>query len=156
MSHVVSDLTALMDGALAAGRRAEVEAHLQGCPACRAERDRLARALRLLSALPPAPEPAADFGRRFWARLEAEPAPGAFSWIQAGRSWRWIAPLAGAAAMAAVLVVGGIRQRDEQRQMAANLDLLEDYELAASLGTVESAEDVQVVAHLDELEEKGP
>ncbi len=156
MSHVARDLTALLDGALPPGRVAEVEVHLQGCAACRAERDRLARALRLLSVLPPAPEPAADFGRRFWARLEAEPAPGRLSWITAGRRWRWIAPLAGAAAMAAVLAIGGMRQRDEQRRVAAHLDLLEEYELAASLGTVETAEDVQVVAHLDELEEKGP
>ncbi len=154
MSHVVQDLTALLDGALSPGRRAEVEAHLQGCAGCRSERERLARALSLLAALEPAPEPSAAFGRRFWARLEAEPGGRALLW--GGRRWRWIAPLTGVAAMAAVLAVGGVRQRSEQREMAAHLDLLEEYELAASLGAVESAEDVEVVAHLDELGEKGP
>lgn len=155
MSHVSEDLTALLDGALSPGRRSEVEAHLQGCAGCRAERDRLERALGLISMLPPAPEPASDFGRRFWARLEAEPRRRELFPLLAGR-WRWIAPLAGAAAMAAVLAVGGIRERSAQRQMAAHLELLEEYELAASLGAVESAEDVEVVAHLDELQEKGP
>jgi len=152
VSHVVQDLTALLDGALSPERRAEVEAHLLACGGCRAERRRLEGALRMLSALPPAPEPTPGFGRRFWARLEAEPRDQGLLPLLGGRRWRWIAPLAGAAAMAAVLVVGGIRQRSQQREMAAHLDLLEQYELAASLGTVESAEDVEVVAHLDELE----
>jgi len=156
MSHVAQDLTALLDGALSPERCAEVEAHLLGCAGCRAERQRLARALSLLSALPPAPEPTAGFGRRFWARLEAEPPRLGLLRALAGWRWRVVAPLAGAAAMAAVLAVGGVRQRSQQREMAAHLELLEEYELAASLGTVESAEDVEVVAHLDQLGENGP
>ena len=35
--------------------------------------------------------------------------------------------------------------------MAEHLDLLESYEVVASVGVVEAADDVQVVAHLDQL-----
>jgi anti-sigma factor RsiW len=154
VSHVVQDLTALLDGALSPERRAQVEAHLLACAGCRTERRRLEGAVRLLSALPPAPEPRADFGRRFWARLEAEPRRHGL--FPALGGWRWIAPLAGATAMAAVLAIGGVRHLGQQREMAAHLDMLEEYELAASLGAVESAEDVEVVAHLDQLEEGRP
>jgi hypothetical protein len=47
-------------------------------------------------------------------------------------------------------------QRSEQAEMARYLDLLESYELVASLDAVDTAEDVGVVAHLVELEEGRP
>jgi hypothetical protein len=56
------------------------------------------------------------------------------------------------AAVAAGMVVRG---RGRERVMAEHLALLEDYEAVASLGDVETADDVQVVAHLEELERGG-
>ena len=150
--HVGDDLTALLDGALPPARRAEVEAHLGACEECRARRDGLARAIAALSALPAPPEPRPGFEQRFYARLARERAarPGLRGWL-AARGWRWAIPAAGLAA-AAVVAVGVVEQRRDRLEMARHLDLLENYLVVASLdGGVETAEDVDVVAHLDEL-----
>jgi len=156
MTHPTDDLTALLDGALAPARRAEVEAHLHACGACRAERARLAGALALLSALPPPPEPSPLFTTRLAARLAREPAPAAgllarlFAW-----RWRLAVPVAGLAAAAAVAVLTVRHQRAEELALAADLDLLENYEVVASLGDVETEEDAAVVASLDLLGRNG-
>ncbi len=151
MTHPTAELTAYLDGVLAPGERAEIEAHLEACPACQAERDRLASAIGLLSRLPRA-EASPTFEQRFYARLATERAArverrGFLERI----AWRWLGPgLAGAAAAAAVVLYVGAERRDE-RFLAEHLDLFENYEAVASVGTVERPEDVAVVAHLDEL-----
>lgn len=153
MSHPRDDLTAYLDGALPPPRRAEVEAHLGGCAACRAERDRLAAAIALLGQLPPAPVPSPGFEQRFHARLAAERATARRP-LLARLAWRWLAPgLAGAAAAAGVVLWTGARHRAHDREafLAQHLELFEDYEAVAGAELVEDAEDVQVVAHLDEL-----
>lgn len=155
--HVADDLTALLDGALPEARRAEVEAHLAGCPDCRAERDALARALAALAALPAPPQPVPGFEQRFYARLARE-APRRRSILGAlrVRPLRWLVPATGLAAALAV-AVGVERSRTRSDlEMAQNLDLLENYVEVASLGVVETAEDVDVVVHLDELREGRP
>ncbi len=152
MTHPADDLTALLDGALAPARRAEVEAHLAGCPACRAERDRLAGALAALGALPAPPEPSPTFSARLAARLAREPEPraGALARLLAWR-WRLAVPVAGLAAAAAVAVLT-VRHQRAEAALADDLALLQDYEAVASLGEVESAEDAAVVASLHELD----
>jgi hypothetical protein len=45
-----------------------------------------------------------------------------------------------------------VRAREDRLEMARHLDLLEDYVAVASLGAVESDEDVDVVLNLDRLE----
>jgi anti-sigma factor RsiW len=156
VNHPTDDLTALLDGALAPARRTELEAHLAGCEACRAERDRLQGALRLLGALPAPPEPSPLFATRLAARLAREPAPraGVLARLHAWR-WRLALPVAGLAAAAAVALLTVRHQRAEELALAADLDLLEDYEAVASLGDVETAEDAAVVAALDDLGRKG-
>lgn len=156
--HVREELSALLDGALDPGRRSRVEAHLVACPACRAERDRLAAALSALGALPAPPAPSPDFEARFWARLarEGRGSPrGALARLAALR-WRLAAPLAGAAVATALAALIVVRERADQARMARHLELLDQYELVASLGDVEGSEDVEVVAHLDELREGRP
>ena len=154
MTHVQEDLTALLDGALPPAHRAEVERHLEGCQACRAERERLAGALSLLGALPPPPEPSPYFATRLAARLADEPEPGpARGLVERLASWRWrfAIPAAALAAAAALLVVGVRQQRRDEAALADHLELLENYEAVASLGAVETAEDALVVASLDEV-----
>lgn len=154
MRHVREELTALLDGALDPARRAEVESHLRSCPECGAERDRLAAALSALQTLPAPPPPSPAFEARFWARLarEGDRPRGALARLR----WRVLAPVAGAAAAAAVVAVVVARQRADEAAMARNLELLDQYEMVASLGDVSGAEDVEVVTHLDELREGRP
>jgi anti-sigma factor RsiW len=156
-NHVGDDLSALADGALSPARRAEVLAHLEGCAPCCAERDLLDRALGALSALPPPPAPAPGFEQRFYARLARE-APRRLSLLErlASRPLRWLVPITG---LAAALVVGiFVRQASLRSDLdvARHLDLLENYVEVASLDLVETPEDVDVVAHLDELREGRP
>ncbi len=70
--HPGEDLTALLDGALAPDRAAEVQEHLARCPACREESARLRAGVAALSALPPAPDLPAFFATRLEARLREE------------------------------------------------------------------------------------
>jgi len=156
VSHPVADLTALLDGALAPERRRDVEAHLAACAACRAERDRIASALAAVAALPPPPAPAPGLEQRFYVRLARESdRPSLLGRVGALR-WRVLAPIAGAGAAAALAVGIAVRHRAAEADLARNLDLLENYELVASLGAAETAEDVEVVAHLHELPEGRP
>lgn len=150
--HVENDLTALLDGALEEDRRAEVERHLAGCAACGGELGRLSRALSALAALPPPAPPPPGFEQRFYARLARE-APRRRPLLDrlSARGLRWLVPAAG---LVTVLAVGLWVRRDAERaelEMARHLDLLENYVEVASLGVVETPEDLDVVAHLDEL-----
>lgn len=156
MSHPVADLTALLDGALAPERRHDVEAHLTTCAACRAARDRIAAAVAAVAASPPPPAPAPGLEQRFYARLAREAArPSLLGRIGALR-WRVLAPVAGAGAAAALALGIAVRHRAVEADLARNLDLLENFELVASLGSAETPEDVEVVAHLHELPEGLP
>jgi anti-sigma factor RsiW len=156
-THVGDDLTALADGALSPARRAEVLAHLDGCASCRAERDLLDRALATLSTLPPPPPPAPGFEQRFYARLarEAPRRRSLLAWM-ADRPLRWLVPATG---LAAALVAGVFVRQAGLRsdlEVARHLELLENYVEVASLDLVETPEDLDVVAHLDELREGRP
>lgn len=156
-SHVDDELTAFLDGALDPERRAAVEGHLAACAGCRAERDELARTLATLSALPPPPPPPPGFEQRFYARLARE-APRRRSLLErlGARPLRWLVPATGlAAALAVGLWVRQAGQR-EDLELARHLDLLENYVEVASLGAVETPEDLEVVTHLDELREGRP
>ena len=161
MTHPVAELTAYLDGALAEDERQRIAEHLTRCTECRREHDRLAAALSVLAQLPPPPQPSPTFEQRFYARLAAERAVRPALAVRLGLrwrgAWRWLTPgLAGAVAAAAVMIYTGARHRADEAFIAAHLDLFEDYEAVASLGAVDDAEDVQIVAHLDELREGGP
>jgi anti-sigma factor RsiW len=154
--HPREDLTALLDGALPPGRAAEVRDHLAGCAACRAEAKRLGAGLAALAALAPAPELPPFFTARFEARLREERARprGLGARVRAALE-RWtprrrLLALGGAAA--AALAVAGLvaLHRLDERRMVKDLDLLENYEVASAVD-VDSPEDAQIVAQLDEL-----
>lgn len=64
-------------GHLSGEERASVEAHLEGCPACRAEADSLMAVARLLphadpARFGPAPQPPPELGRRIATTIDAE------------------------------------------------------------------------------------
>lgn len=152
MSHPTEELTALADGALPPERAGEVRRHLEGCEACRAEASRLARAVAALRRLPAPPEPSPFFGTRLAARLEEERRRprGLLARLAPFRRQVAVAALLLAAA-AAVLVFRAERaERADEAALAQHLELLADYETVASLGDVETAEDVAVVAALGE------
>jgi anti-sigma factor RsiW len=148
MSCVLSELTALCDGALSPADRSRVEVHLAGCAPCREARDRIRATLEALSRLPPAPAPSPSFEQRFHARLaERKAARG----LLARLPWRLLAPLAAAGAAAAIAAGVSLRESRQEEFLAAHLDLFESYEAVAGAGDL-SEEDAEVVAHLDELE----
>jgi anti-sigma factor RsiW len=158
VNHPRLDLTAYLDGALPQGRAEEVRAHLVGCPACREEEARLKSALAVLASLPPAPQPPPFFATRLEARLRLErerAESGLWAGLRAGISLafgrRRLFVLA--FGLAAALLFAGIPLRGflDTRAMVKDLDLLQDYETASAVG-VDSAEDVLIVAQLDELE----
>lgn len=156
MSHVSEELTALLDDALAPDEERAVRSHLAGCASCRAEEARLRGAVALLGALPPAPPPSPAFAAGLEARLQAERGrgPGLLERLL-GRRWRLAIPVAAAAAVTVVAGISVRHDRARERDVAAQLDLLEDFAVVASLGDVETAEDAEVVAHLHELAAAG-
>ena len=155
MRHPTEDLTALADGALPPARAEEVRNHLAGCEVCCAEHVCIVAAVSALSALPPAPGPSPWFATRLTARLEEEARrPRGLARLLAAFAPRWrIAVPAALAVVAASIGLVAMRAKNaSEREVAAHLELLEDYEVVASLDLVESAEDAALVAHLDELE----
>jgi anti-sigma factor RsiW len=149
------DLTAYVDGELPPVRRVEVETHLGTCAGCRTTHARLSQTVARMAELP-AFEPWPGTRRAVLTKLDALPAP----WWQRLRTLLRSSVLVPSAGLAAVLGVTllmagpGIDAPPELAdpavmELAANLEVAEDYEL---LG-LDSAEDLEVVANLHELEE---
>lgn len=151
-----AQLTAYLDGELSADERARVDAALAADPALRATLAKLTLALDAVKALP-APEPSAALRRAVLARID-EP-----TWRERLGAWlgpRALVPVGAAAAIVVAVLVNraGVPASDGQAApvvadeealaMATHLEVLEDMELAG----LERAEDLDVVAHLDELE----
>jgi len=145
------ELVAVLDGALAPGALAEARRHVEGCAACRAELARLEAAVSALRVGSPAPEPSPFFSTRLAARIASLPPPRRAGGLLRAVPWRPVLAggLAVALAVGAVLVQRG--RTAEELAVAARLDLLEDLEVVASVGDVETAEDAEVVAALDRL-----
>ncbi len=94
-------LDALVDGGLTAGERAEVDAHLTGCAACRDEAAALRRLRSEARALSDSVEPERDLWPGIAARIAGAPAaaPRRRSWFEG-----WTQGLAWAAVLAVALV----------------------------------------------------
>lgn len=109
-AHVRRRLSAYLEGDLGAREEAALESHLIECPACAAELRALRRAIELLRSLP-APEPSRDLGAAVIARLragEGQPRRSVLSaWFPSGgETAGWLAPLALAVGVGAVLWLG--------------------------------------------------
>jgi anti-sigma factor RsiW len=146
------DLVLLLDEELAPDALAAARAHVDGCGACRGELARLEAGIALLRAGSPAPEPSPWFATRLEARLAALPPPRrGLAALLPAVPWRLVAVGGAAAILAAGVVLVNRARTADQLALAARLELLEDYEVVASVGDVESAEDAAVVAALDRL-----
>ncbi len=99
-------LGAFRAGQLSPWRARRVAAHLEHCPACRAERDRLQRLDGVLGAWAVAAAPRAGFEQRVWNRIRAaERERPAAIWDKWPRP-AWLLGAACAAAVAMVSVTG--------------------------------------------------
>jgi hypothetical protein len=114
-------------GDLSPDERAGLEAHLDGCPQCRAEAAALSDVARLLPLADPArfgrpaPQPSSELGRRVAAAIGSEQR------VTRRRRWRFGLALGGAAAAAAavlaiaILPTGGSDGNPEQHVEFASL-----------------------------------
>jgi len=125
-------------GHLDGGERASLEAHLDGCPACRAEAESLTALARLLPLADPArfdrpaPQPAADLGERIAATIGAEQRAER----RQRRQRRFAFGLAGAAAVVAAVLAIVLWPGGEGGQPAQHVEfasLPPDVHISASL-----------------------
>jgi anti-sigma factor RsiW len=141
-------LTAYLDGELADAERAAVEAHLSGCPACQSRVEALRSAIAALATLPGI-ESSAGFEARVLGAFD-RPRTRRPHWARRVA----VALVTGGAVAAAVLIALPGKQlpgTPSELAMAADLDLLENYDAVQASDAVSNAEDVEIVAALDQL-----
>ena len=99
---VVEQLSAFLDSELSPRQAEQIQAHLNSCPACRREREGLARAIAAVKDLPTLSAPA-DLHDRVMADIEAAPAKTTPVSRNRAPAWRVLWPAA-----AAILLAVGI------------------------------------------------
>ncbi len=152
-----TELTAYVDAELSPQHMAAMRAHLLGCPACRATEALLRSTLVTLETLPPF-EPSVGLRRRVLGRLDELPASfgeRVRALLRPAIVLPSAAALLSAGVVAALLASPGVRgglpaelQDSRALDVAMNYEVLRDYQV---LG-LESPDDVEVVAQLDQLE----
>ena len=102
--HPTEAVQALVDGRLGRTEREAVARHLEGCAACRAERDVAAGTRRILRTALPAPDLPPGLSTKIGAALDA-----ADRSVERGRWWKWgsLAPVAVALVVLVVFLPGG-------------------------------------------------
>jgi anti-sigma factor RsiW len=148
------DLTAYVDEELPAARRTEVATHLSGCAECQGTEALLRRTVARMAELPEF-IPSTSTRREVLAKVEALPPP-LRERLRALLRPTVLVPTAGLAAVAGLALYTTAAREPTldvadagTLELAMNLEVVEDYEV---LGLDES-EDLEVVAHLHELEE---
>ena len=148
------DLTAYVDRELPELRTRHLEAHLPGCGECQRTVDLLRRTVAQLAALP-AFETSPALRRAVLNRIDEGPKGLAALWAALSRP-QVAGPVLAAATAMGVLAAVGLRHHPfvpepsdlAQLEVAANMEVLEDMDV---LG-LDNPDDLEVVAHLDELE----
>jgi anti-sigma factor RsiW len=153
--NLEAELTAYVDDELGPAQASAVRAHLSGCADCRSTEALLRKTLHTLSALPEF-EPSPGLRRTVLGAVESNPAPSSF-----GLS-AWLRPavlLPSGLLLASILGFlltsrGGQTSLPTELQDGAALDVAMNYDVVANYEVLglDSPEDVEVVAHLQELE----
>ena len=148
------ELTAYVDEELPPARRAEVEAHLGGCTGCRDTEALLRRTVEQLAGLPEF-SPSPDTRREVLAKVEALPPPLRERLLALLRP-TVLVPAAGLAAAAGLALYATAPSEPALEvldagtlELAMNLEVVEDYDIVG----LDRGEDLEVIAHLHELEE---
>lgn len=106
MEHLApDDVSAYLDGELPPAEGDAARSHLEACPECRAQHDRLASVARALGALP-RPVPSEGEREAWRAAVQAELAAGGSRPSSRAATPRWAWPAAAAAAVALIAGVG--------------------------------------------------
>jgi hypothetical protein len=145
-------LSAYMDGELTKQQAHNVRQHLQGCESCRRRLAALKTTDTLIQGLA-AIEPSVDFDRSFWRKVDDLEARRRNRW------WtRWMYPIwrpALATGLAAGLAMGIfiLNRPDkgvdiEDRFIAENIELLDDYDLIQNLDILENWDAVEAMKGL--------
>ncbi|MGO8971376.1 MAG: anti-sigma factor family protein [Myxococcaceae bacterium] len=152
-----TELTAYVDGELSPKEVAAMRAHLLGCATCRSTEALLRNTLVTLEALSPF-EPSVGLRRSVLRRLDELPASfgeRVRALLRPAVVLPSAAALLSAGVVAALLASPGVRrglptelQDNRALDVAMNYEVLRDYQV---LG-LESPDDVEVVAQLDQLE----
>jgi hypothetical protein len=138
--HPVEDLSALLDGDLAAEPRAAVESHLQGCATCRAELAELEVVRQVLRTLPFVEPPRGFYDRT----MRQGPRPRRTASLRFGQSV--IISIIGLAVVLLVVAVVARRQPDVDPSVAAAVagyDEVADRPVAPSQQLEPPSEDAQ-------------
>jgi anti-sigma factor RsiW len=151
--HVQEELVAFIDGELPEIDRSRVAEHLLSCADCRAERALLEGAIAA-SLRGPFLKPSPQLRRNVLDAIAAEPQGLLARWRRL-LAPRFLVPAAALGAAALALAVASGREKPAtlvEYAVADRLELLKDYDLVASAAAEGlSPEDLDVVAHLDEL-----
>ena len=152
-----AELTAYVDGELSPAETAAVRLHLSSCADCRSTEALLRRTLQTLEALPSF-EPSLGLRRTVLHEVEAVP-PGFRQRLGSWLTPTVLVPSATGLLTAVVLAVlvakhGAQPALPPELQDTTALDLAMNYDVVANydLLDLESPDDVEVVAHLQELE----
>lgn len=145
-------LSAYMDGELSEDQVRSIHRHISGCNLCRQRLEELKTADAMIQGLT-VREPSADFDRSFWRKVDQlESRDGGGWWT------RWLYPVwrpalatGFAAALAiTVFIVSGTDKgvNFEDRFIAENIELLEDYDLIHNLDILESWDAMEAMKEL--------
>jgi anti-sigma factor RsiW len=148
------EVTAYVDGELSADEARAFEAALQHDPALRALEQKLRRTIVAVEALPQLESPSVALRRQVLTAIDAQPRP----WLERLGAWLTPGRLVPVGMAMAALVAGVVawspRGTDDQLTdadqllVAQNIDVVEDLDLVGA----DSAEDLEVIASLHELE----
>ncbi|MFZ5569368.1 MAG: anti-sigma factor family protein [Thermodesulfobacteriota bacterium] len=144
-------LSRYMDGELSEEKNTQIRIHMNTCDACRREFDVLAGLDARLRSLPEI-EPSEGFERAFWKKVAEweESRAKRKGWAVFGRFWSPV--LAGALAMAVVVLGIQLFSRGtpvpswEEMMMAEQMEFLLDYDLVRHLEMLENWEAINQVA----------
>lgn len=157
-SKVRDELVAYLDGELKGGVSAQVGAHLERCPACKLEAERLSAAGALLDALDEI-EPASDFTARAMQRALSSRTKKARSRFAIARLLQGLfgagrlIPAAAAAAVLVTLTLWLVAPTAEppltpvEEEIVRNMEILENMELLEDL---EILREIELLLEYDE------